>query len=78
MGFRVGYHNAEPMRKGDGESYDAERRDGVESRCCVADVEQLRKLKGKHTRYEMEASGPKDWWESETDQDERGETRRRI
>ena len=26
----------------------------------------------------METSGPKDRWKSETDQDEKGETRRRI
>ena len=26
----------------------------------------------------METSGLKDWWKSETDQDEKGETRRRI
>ena len=35
------------MRKRDRESYDAERGNGTESRCCVADVEQLRRLKGK-------------------------------
>ena len=35
------------MRKRDRESYDVERGNGTESRCCVANAEQLRKLKGK-------------------------------
>ena len=47
MRFRVGYHFAEPMRKRDRESYDAERGNGPMDRCCVADAEQLRNLKRK-------------------------------
>ena len=47
MGFRVGYHFAEPKRKRDRESYDVERGNGTEDRCCVANAEQLQKLKRK-------------------------------
>ena len=35
------------MRKRDRESYDVESGNGMESRCCVAIAEWLRKLKGK-------------------------------
>ena len=47
VGFRVGYHNAEPMGKRDRGSYDIERGNGMVSQCCVAKVEQLCNLKGK-------------------------------
>ena len=68
MRFRVGYHFAEPIGKGDNELYDVERGIGTDDRCCVANVEQLRKLKRKTYDDEMETSGPKDRWKSEADQ----------
>ena len=47
VGFRVGYHIAEPIGERGGESYDVERGNGTECRCYVADAEQLRNLKRK-------------------------------
>ena len=35
------------MRERDGELYNVERGNGMEDRCCVANVEQLRNLKRK-------------------------------
>ena len=66
------------MREKDRESYDTRRGNGAADRCCVTDVERLWNLKRKAYEMEMETSGPKDRWKSETDQDEKGETRRRI
>ena len=66
------------MRERDRESYDVERRNGAGNRCCIANAEQLRNLKRK--TYEelngnLRTEGPE---EERTDQDEKGETRRRI
>ena len=44
------------------------RGNGTRSRCCIANAKQLRNLKRKTYETEMETSGPKDWWRSETDQ----------
>ena len=38
------------MRKETRESYDVKRGNGTESRCCVADAEQLRNLKEENIR----------------------------
>ena len=49
------------MRKQDRESYDVERGNGTEDRCCVADVEQLRILKGKtyeESNGDQQTEGP--------------------
>ena len=45
-----------------------ERRNGMRSQCCVANVEQLQNLKRKAYETKMETSGPKDQWRSKTDQ----------
>ena len=45
-----------------------ERGNGMRSRCCVANVEQLWNLKRKAYEIEMETSGPKDQWRSKMDQ----------
>ena len=45
-----------------------ERGNGMRSWCCIANAEQLRNLKRKTYKTEMETSGPKDRWRSETDQ----------
>ena len=45
-----------------------ERGNGTRSWCCIANAEQLWKLKRKTYETEMETSGLKDWWRSETDQ----------
>ena len=45
-----------------------ERGNGMRSQCCIANAEQLQNLKRKAYEIEMETSGLKGQWRSETDQ----------